>query len=434
MASCAWDRFASYRKHRANGSMMRRYQPFDCTLPLLTSANLQASLSGRTIIFMGDSVSLHHYTTLVCALNTAAIGADGRSSMVKVFGLTTEGLGKTDTCAFWDAAGIALCFLYPASKSFYGKRPNYLRRKASTIISALQDHAQLTLHDAIVFNIGVMLEKGGVVRVREMRETLLDAATAHSHWHKARSPTGAPLLLWRETGSQGFPGFAYPGRSAKGIACAHFDAHAFSSASNASINRFNAPLGSTLERTGLPVLHVWATTAIARQEYPGNGDCTHFPLHGAVYSSWNEIMLRALEQLRPRSPQTISTGQQMWEHRKQGLLRALASLAFPALPEATPLALFFSPTLELLGAVHARDVHQMALPHEAAATGPTLRSSGTAAIRSNPIACSNLTALCNPRRKCPWNKLAATARADNKLPVLSILRAYLQNPSGLDCP
>ena len=329
----------------SNSIPLLQFRPRRCTeqqWPALTVHNVERALGGRTLRFIGDSVTSDHYHHLTaCLMNCNASHprrqwfmrfADSKNKNAWVRALVQAGYSTGDANAAIRHMGANIgkdgykggCALGSGHVDY--RRLNLLNNPAAPNVTRAIFHALLylssrpvTSSDVVVINFSLhgSLATRGVLR-RQMAIVL-------DWWAEQRRAGRAPMLLWRESSPQHWAGpfgafrsFADgDGLSEQCTAHAHaqaaFARHSYDANVSADIHEaahdwaqvlpvFTATWPRVddhpLARVGALGGKGWREEArLANHSYM---DCNHFCVPGSVNRFWNQALLSWLAGHPPR--------------------------------------------------------------------------------------------------------------------------------------
>lgn len=293
------------------------YRPTDCRLDYVGSSELHAILANRTVVFLGDSVSLGMAQNLMCAL-WKAMAADGAQAPTLYSRMVPNENGIRETsersrCVLF-TNNTSVCWVSAGkccSPGFFGGkwacgRP--CERRLGASLRALADAAALTAHDVIVVNVGVHYDIDSPTEqqslAREISSLCFGERVVRERY---RTP---PTVIFRETGPQHWRSGRYnywknifePNEGCRDYPVGWTDSEEPLGPRFNPYNHFtNRLLRARCQR--LLTLPVWFPSALlgVRDRGGKEGDCTHFYGPGSAYTLWNTMLLRLLRQV-PNEP------------------------------------------------------------------------------------------------------------------------------------
>ena len=280
---------------------------------------LLSTLHGRTVVMVGDSLSMAQLYSLACSVG-------GTSILIKAWG---TGGPRGDALILRPHEALFAFISLRGSSS----RHDGANRTPQAVVRALHDYAGLASTDVVLVNFGVsyspMITRSG------QGQFMKSAIQFIQEWQRLfgspRDPS-LPLLAFRETAPQGWtPHGLYPGvRKAHSSGNCSF----FIGSNKAAVgevcgiaphNPYNCGLTPLLRTHHVPVLPVWAATATAAQQFSNPPrDCTHFLNPGPVYQFWNVLLLRMVRALRGGA--ALQSHLHTNNTREVALLRAFVAL------------------------------------------------------------------------------------------------------------
>jgi hypothetical protein len=236
-----------------------------CTLDEFSAAAFLDTIAGRTIVFVGDSVTEQHYHALVCALLAHARPAEWYPANA-----TRGSLWQARSCVPFPNGAI-VCLLTAAKLT---------EQLPPMKLIGARLRGALFAWDVVVANVGVHFH---------------NVAMASAHWAALagrlapqQSPsTVAPRLIYRETGPQHFATGKW-GDKIDEPGC-----RAFGPEASQHKNMYNAVVLPKAAAAGAALLRVWHVSEPHWSEHVGARDCTHYKQPGVI-DAWNRILLGML--------------------------------------------------------------------------------------------------------------------------------------------
>ena len=317
------------RRTNATGAGFFPQYSGDETARTFTARRLLNLLAGRTLVLLGDSVTEQHFHSLACALLGSDANHSNRTPTWWPRAAAAAELWKTRTCIPF-AHEFVLCYMTAG-------KVNELNSPRPWILSAkLRQALQPT--DIVLLNVGVHFHDASAAasHYEQLAGPLLHTASTAkartSSTPHVASPSlhddDAPVVIFRETAPQHFAGGVYPPTGSGTHGCVPLPSRW---ADAPDRNKYNEAINPLAKRDGVPVLRIWASSALMHADHLNPPtDCTHWILPG-VPDHWTEqlyAMLRAddAKLLRPIVPR--GTKQTTRLTRRWAALRR----AFVALP------------------------------------------------------------------------------------------------------
>jgi hypothetical protein len=354
-----WESCAAYEDTRAAGQRAASHSHLSALHHGAAFEHLLPKLTGRTLLFVGDSIHRQLFVAFACSLHATCPGClrefnaswtkpskDRRSTAKRCHGQPQ--CDFTGACITWHANAANGSSLYKpkrtmqlkmrrgkeivmctcdSSKWVPARGVGWAKHREVQLTSphvgkcmALFDH--LRASDVIVYG-SAGLHK--IAWVNGQNQLLAHARQeVDTVLHSLRDTFGPrrPYLLWRELTAQHFPGpagffsrvrdgvlhrGANPYRPYRPYANSSRCYESHSAATMRDGNGWNMHANALLAAAGVPILRAWLPSSMASGAHIGYGDCTHFCLPG-VPDVWAMLLADALHSMADRDLPAPSGG------------------------------------------------------------------------------------------------------------------------------
>ena len=233
-------------------------------------ASSQGHLENNTLLFVGDSVAIEHYTATVCRLRALGRGMVNTTHW-EPEPVVFRSSGIWVHCMrYFRPLHPAVCFTHP----LHGRAsdPLDLINDRQRSLLSLQDALELATNGTratIVANLGLHYPDPALLF--NVTETMLSAF---------QHIPSMPSVIWRETSAQHFPG-----RTGLYNASAYVKNSSCESV-GAAKNHFNSITNPIANAHGTPIISTWAASVSRWDAHGGRGDCSHWCFGTGVVESW----------------------------------------------------------------------------------------------------------------------------------------------------
>ena len=278
-----------------------------CHLIYPSAQELRTRLANRTVIFLGDSVSLQMALALACALWKVTASDGSPSEIVRSVNgeeNIVETAERSRCMRFFDSQVV--CWVSAGKCCIHAVDHTTCQRTcARTLGHALAQWGNiLTAADVMIANVGVHFN---IDKLQDM--ALIDAeiegfCSSYKTLLDDRGADMLPTMVFRESGPQLWPKGRYHYNRSLLQSCAAWPDEWFWKAKpwDSTYNPYNSMVNELLENC-LPRtparfsrLPVWFPTAQLgiHDLLPVAGDCTHYFGPGSANSLWNSMLLNLL--------------------------------------------------------------------------------------------------------------------------------------------
>ena len=263
------------------------------------AASVLGQLAGRTVLFNGDSISVQHWMATACALlpgatshsrmTVGSFAAADRKRQSSVGSVAAA--DSTRQSSGRPATPNAMCVSLRSGLQ-RAVRVCYARLEPAELRVAVDS---LSSQDVLVINWGVQLHTAaGKVLGLLANYTAATVRAAADRPQRAR-----PLIIWRETAPQHFPG----GNGNFGTVKSWW------ATTNASClptehpyRGYNELTSPIVRAAGIPILPVWEPSLPHHRAHVGwkplrggrTLDCTHFCLASGLLDHWVELLMATM--------------------------------------------------------------------------------------------------------------------------------------------
>jgi hypothetical protein len=303
-----------------------KFQSNSCNASSYSSRELRSLLANRTVVFLGDSVSLGMASNLACALWKATAG-EHVSRHIRATRDGMEAPAEPSRC-FKFLEDQVVCWISAATCASFGyDEPTSLRRSfcAETYLRSL-GHAItsaadfLRPSDVVVANAGMHFKIDNA-QDRALLLAELEGLCANiGLWGET-----APLVVWRENAAHNWEQgrFPYsPHTSGTDSECEALPDGWLEGADpwDSEYNPYNLFLEPLLEEcAGVRRLPVWFPSAMLglADRVGRRGDCTHYFGPGSAHGLWNTMLLDILRNHDTRMPGQTAAPERISESAHQ---------------------------------------------------------------------------------------------------------------------
>jgi len=248
-----------------------------CALPPVSVSQFLHSFAQRTLVFWGDSIMRNWCEDIQWWLQSRRIiqGAPNIFDDMRAFQRI-----MTLLCDQYEN-GVVICCL----NGFMNHLTDYLFKVEDQLLVTLQK--RLTQDDIVIVNAGLhFVDRPSKRLLGHSVQRFVD-----SYWALSGK---APMLWWRETSPQHFPGTGGYDRVA-------FQTAGKRGCGNSSTNEFNEITTPIIEQAKLPIIRIFdGTSRFHKVHYGKVGDCTHYCRGiSGPYKYWTMVLQGMGQTLAP---------------------------------------------------------------------------------------------------------------------------------------
>ena len=322
----AWEYCRERRQAKAQGALARTFVPNECQLSPVDLNEFLRIMDGRTLIFVGDSVSVQFAVAMGCMLHAQGAVLENLILDYKPMKALKKRCGNVPiaSCHYdegnWTVRSpadspvqrrtrIVSCHVYTIGDTTPLRRC-FANRKATDILvygSVGVHFRETALTGDLRYRVKQDVRTGRLVGssgepLKPPAAPIAVAleATAVLETFRQLPRERKPYLIWREVAAQHFstPGGHFVGgydynHFDESKTCSHHDADEMH-----TLQRMNPVANAIVEAHSVPVLRVWESTRDAHDAHVGFGDCTHFCSPNGVGEHWGTLLFNMLLRLQ----------------------------------------------------------------------------------------------------------------------------------------
>ena len=297
-----WDNCAYDDKERGARVGGRRYNPTSCALDAFDAAAMHRALAGRLLLFVGDSVQVQLFSAFACMLHAhdplSVKTTNIRWRSPETLRKRCHGEQKChyeQACVeFTSGARVCVCPVIGLEDRLYARCLAGKTRSSDIVF-----YGSIGIHFT-----GEMGSNGSRIDVTKLATKEAALLLRHVGYSSHRRRATSPTVIWREVTAQHFPhaGGHYKQASAQDDYNRKTNDPRPCTTTHSYVDmerhqRWNKVALPIVEQANIPILRVWASTALVGDAHVSYGDCTHFCIPGAP-NEWAKLfgaMLRRLD-------------------------------------------------------------------------------------------------------------------------------------------